>query len=86
MEDVCELLFFDILGIKNNIKINRIKEYVLGDINLDGTVNVSDATLLQKYIADIETLADEQTAVSDVNGDGTINVYDVTGIQKIAVA
>lgn len=73
-------------ALKNNIKINRIKEYVLGDINLDGTVNVSDATLLQKYIADIETLADEQTAVSDVNGDGTINVYDVTGIQKIAVA
>lgn len=73
-------------ALKNNIKFGVIKEYKSGDVNLDGTVNVSDATLLQKYIADIETLSDEQSKVSDVNGDGTISVYDVTEIQKIAVS
>ena len=57
-------------------------EYVLGDADLNGKVDIKDATLLQKYIALISTLSDEAVAVSDVDGDDKITIKDVTTIQK----
>lgn len=53
------------------------------DIDLDNSVTVADATLLQKYIANISTLTDYQKLLADCNGDGVINVRDATYIQKI---
>lgn len=58
------------------------KDYISGDVNNDGTVNVLDATELQKYVAELSTLSDEQLAVADINGDGKISVLDATEIQK----
>lgn len=58
------------------------KNYISGDVNNDGTVNVLDATELQKYVAELSTLNDEQLAVADINGDGKISVLDATEIQK----
>lgn len=57
--------------------------YELGDINLDGTVDVRDVTELQLYLAGSTTLTDEQLALADVNNDGSISVNDVTEIQRI---
>lgn len=53
-----------------------------GDINLDLSVNIKDATLLQKFLADIVTLNSQNKGVSDVNKDGKINISDATAIQK----
>ncbi len=55
-------------------------EFLLGDVNLDGIVNVRDATAIQKSIAGIATLS--KTGASDANGDGVLNVKDATMIQK----
>ena len=57
----------------------------IGDVDGDGEVTVMDATLVQKYIASLETLTDSQFNVADVNGDGEISVLDATQIQKIVV-
>ena len=57
----------------------------IGDVDGDGEVTVMDATLVQKYIASLETLTDSQLNVADVNGDGEISVLDATQIQKIVV-
>ena len=46
---------------------------LLGDVNGDGIVNVSDVTALVNVI-----LATENYENCDINGDGTINVSDVT--------
>ena len=57
----------------------------IGDIDLDGEVTITDATLLQKYLAEIETLTDEQLSVADANADGHVDIKDATYIQlKIA--
>ncbi len=54
-----------------------------GDANGDGTVNVKDATLIQKFVANMVELGAEALAVSDVNEDGAVNVKDATAVQKI---
>ena len=56
-----------------------------GDANGDGEVNISDATEIQRFIADYEKFNDAQLKFSDVNKDGVINVDDVTMIQKYLV-
>ena len=53
-----------------------------GDTDLSGYISVTDATLLQKYVAGIEDFDKLQLFNSDVNHDGEISVVDATLIQK----
>lgn len=57
-------------------------EILLGDVTQDGVISISDATAVQKYSADLETLSENQLIAADFNGDGVINVIDSTAIQK----
>jgi hypothetical protein len=54
----------------------------VGDINSDGKIDVSDATIIQKYLAHIEELTDEQISYCDFNFDGEVSIEDVTSLQK----
>ncbi len=56
-----------------------------GDIDGDGAVTVSDASLIQKSIVGATSLDDSQLELCDFNGDGHINVVDVTDLQKYIV-
>ena len=51
-----------------------------GDVNRDGSVNVSDVTMLINMI--LSVLPTDQI-VADVNGDGLVNVSDVTALINI---
>ncbi len=62
------------------------EKYNLGDVNGDGIINVSDATIIQKYSAKIITLTDVQLAAADTDSDGNVNVNDATVIQKYAAS
>lgn len=64
---------------------NNDTPYMIGDVNLDGHVNVLDATEISKYIVSISTLSDVQRELADYNHDGEINVVDATEIQKLVV-
>ncbi len=55
---------------------------LLGDANCDNTVNVKDATAIQKHIAGLIVLTSEGLAVADADGSGAVNVKDATAIQK----
>lgn len=61
------------------------KPYLSYDVNLDGKVSIDDATLIQKYMADLEELKDNQIKIADCNADGYITIDDVTLIQKFLV-
>ncbi len=52
-----------------------------GDVNLNGDVEISDATDIQSYIAMYIGLSDEQLFVADVNMDSSANIKDATYIQ-----
>ena len=57
-------------------------ETLLGDVNLDGKVNIRDSTAIQKHLANIETIEGLGKPAADYNGDGKITIKDVTAIQK----
>ena len=52
-----------------------------GDVNLSGSVEISDATDLQSYIAKYMGLSDRQLLVANVNMDNYVNIKDATYIQ-----
>lgn len=58
----------------------------MGDVNLDGEVNISDATLIQKYLVDLVPLSDNALSLADFNKDSFVNISDVTLIQKYIAA
>ncbi len=53
-----------------------------GDADLNGKVNVKDATQVQKYTAKMLTLEGIAFTQADVTGDGKVNIKDATAIQK----
>ncbi|MGN0501533.1 MAG: dockerin type I domain-containing protein, partial [Ruminococcus sp.] len=58
--------------------------YVPGDVNLDGQITVTDATLIQKHLAGLNEFdRDKQLELADVNCDGAISIIDATKIQFI---
>ena len=52
------------------------------DVNMDGVVDIKDASLIQKYLTDLASLADEQMPLADINQDGLVNIKDVTYLQR----
>ncbi|MBQ8539306.1 MAG: dockerin type I repeat-containing protein, partial [Ruminococcus sp.] len=58
------------------------EDLMMGDVNMDGEVNIFDATEIQFNIAGMVELTDDQMYVADVNYDGEVNIFDVTTIQE----
>jgi len=56
--------------------------YLLGDVNLDNTINGEDVDLLESYIADTDTLTEQQLLVADVTEDGEVGSLDVLRLGK----
>ena len=54
---------------------------LIGDANSDGEVNVNDATLIQRYLAEFPVAAIDLDA-ADVNRSNTVEMQDVTSIQR----
>ena len=52
------------------------------DIDLNGTVNISDATYIQKYLAMLSDFSLLQQKLADLNRDGKVDIADVTILQK----
>ena len=61
---------------------NRI---LIGDVDLNGTITISDSTEAQRYISHISTLSDDALIAADVNKDSVISVKDATMIQAYVV-
>ncbi len=55
---------------------------LMGDVNGDGEVNMEDVVMLQKCIAELVDLTDEQKNLADVTHDGDITMLDVITMQK----
>ncbi|MGN1050989.1 MAG: dockerin type I domain-containing protein, partial [Acutalibacteraceae bacterium] len=58
---------------------------LLGDVNIDGNVNVKDSSLIMHFSVDSVTFNSTEIILADVNGDNIVNVRDATAIQKYIV-
>ena len=68
--------------ITYEVWIKEKESYLLGDVNLDGRVDISDVTAMQRHFAEIELLDDQALSVADVNGDGAFTIDDATHLQR----
>lgn len=57
-----------------------VEEYLLGDVDLDGDIDATDATYVLQYIGKKRTLNDIQLLAADVDKNNTINANDVVKI------
>lgn len=71
--------FFENSWLEGVIKVNPQNNF---DVNFDGSVDIADATLIQKYCVGRAQLNTEQMQRADVNKDGYINITDTTNLQK----
>ena len=62
---------------------NGVNAMQCGDANLDGKVNIRDATYIQKHVASILKMTETESLRAETNFDGKINVRDATYIQKL---
>lgn len=56
--------------------VTTVTETVNGDVNGDGTMDLTDLVLLQKYLVRKGTLTAEQSSRADLNADHVLNVVD----------
>lgn len=55
---------------------------MMGDVNLDGRIDIMDATMIQRYISQSESLNISQRENADVDRSGSVTIADATTIQK----
>ncbi len=58
-------------------------EYLLGDADGNGEVDIVDATFVQRFLTDVKTpFTKEQLMRADVDGSGDLEITDVTAIRR----
>ena len=56
---------------------------MLGDINVDGSVNILDVVIIVNFILDSQTPSDAEFIASDLNSDETLNVLDIVQLVNL---
>ena len=73
---------YDAVGNKTLLAISFIPKKVVGDITLNGSVEVTDIIHFQKYLHGKQKLTQEQAQLADMNDDGIVNVYDLILLKR----
>lgn len=56
--------------------------YKLGDVNNDGSIDVSDILAIRRHILNVKPISGDATLAADVNKDKAIDVSDILGIRR----
>lgn len=79
------LIFFALLNcvlLSVAVFAADLSGYKTGDADLNGSINIKDATLIQKNVAGLASLEGEALSLADADANGVVNVKDATLIQK----
>ena len=61
--------------------VNTETNYLRGDANGDGFVTIYDVTALQRHLANLELLSENNLTATDIDGNG-LDITDATNIQR----
>ena len=61
---------------------SQTSESILGDVNGDGIVSISDVTAIQRHLAQLEQIPNERLKAAKVYDGKTLTIVDATTIQK----
>ena len=78
-------LVFDDGEVETALKITdreNTPQYLVGDVDMDGTVSIIDVTLIQRYLAGAKELTPEQLMYADVDDSGEVEIVDATVLQR----
>ena len=53
-----------------------------GDANLDGNVDITDVSTIQRYDVNMISLSDTAMKLADVDRDGAVTILDATWLQR----
>lgn len=70
-------------NLNKKIKVSVHGDYILGDVNKDGNISLTDVIKLLKYYLSIEKLDSDVEVIGDMNSDGSITLTDVIKLLKI---
>ena len=59
-----------------------VEKYLVGDVNLDDNVSVTDATFVQRFVSKSTAFTEKQQRYADADLNGEVNVVDATLIQQ----
>ena len=65
-------------------KIIDADECMVGDVSGDGNVDITDATIVQQFAAEVVVPTAAQKTAADTNHDGAVDITDATMIQMYA--
>lgn len=68
--------------ILSKMQGSEAQEWLIGDVNMDDDITISDVTELQKAIAGMVSLSELQTQLGDINDNGEIDISDATELQR----
>lgn len=66
----------------NGTTVNyKLKLGTIGDVDNNGRITIADNSAIQRHLAGITTLSDEEKKVADTDGNGSISIKDASYIQ-----
>ena len=69
----------------NNISASvliYVEKNQIGDVNIDGTVNIDDLRLILKYVCGKNEFTEQQMILADVDGNGEVNIVDLRQVLR----
>lgn len=84
LQQANEIVYMD-SNVDDVVEVGNNNTVPIGDLNMDGNVNLMDAIHLNKYTAKIVDLSDTQRAAADCDGDGLVNDADVTTLMEFLI-
>ena len=63
----------------------KTAEFVQGDVNMDGSVKIADAVMLQKYLLGNKIITESQWKLADMDGNGSVNGMDMALLRQALV-
>lgn len=80
--DTYNSLWEDVTLICEDIVVKTKTQMLMGDVDGDGDITIMDVTMIQRHIAQLITISEDELICADTDKDGNITIMDATIIQR----